>query len=304
MSEKEIYIHIGLHKTATTFLQTLVFPNFEEVYALPKPYLRQATLKPLFNKLCYEEGSLFDKNKLIQELATIKSHKVLISDEEFSGRATGFGSAINRSTIALRLKEIFPNAKILLFLRGQESMIYSMYNQYIKGPSKGTLSLQQCLTKGEYNPRGLYIHLNTFKYYELLSLYQSLFEDVKVVLYERFKENPETIIKELESWVGTHSKPYQEKAHEPNITVHYSHIHTVRFINRWQLLFGMNVLTKVAWRMYKYLYVPLTGKGKNDKQYIHKFVEDYYHENNRKLAQLCPELELEKYEKYYPLKTN
>ncbi len=296
---KEIFIHIGLHKTGTTFLQRKIFPNLNDFCLVHRErHANFPNIGGAINQFLYADESLYNSHDLKTIFESISEDKVIWTSEDLCGRPMGFGGVVNRAVIAKRIKDNFPNAKIIIAIRGQEQIIYSTYNQYLKGEN-GVLSIQKSLKKGIYEPKGLYIHLNTFKYYELIKFYKSLFSDVLIIKYEDVSENPSKVIHQIEEFMNTSIDPHKLNLARENVTPDLAKMQNLRFVNRWQLLFGMNVLTKVAWRMYKYLYVPLTGKGKNDKQYIHEFVGDYYHENNRKLAELCPELELENYKKYY-----
>lgn len=62
---QHVYIHVGLHKTGSTFLQNKVFPNLEETTYIGRPYTQQ---NMAFNKLQYADSSLYDKQKILEEI--------------------------------------------------------------------------------------------------------------------------------------------------------------------------------------------------------------------------------------------
>ena len=129
---KKIFIHIGLPKTATTFFQEIVFPNIPTVYYIGRPYTQG---NYAFNLLQYADDVLYNPSFLKEELSLIENSAsrkefILISDELFYGYP--LYNFINRSSIAKRLSETIPDAEIILFLRNQEDLILSLYNQYIK----------------------------------------------------------------------------------------------------------------------------------------------------------------------------
>ena len=91
-----LFIHVGLHKTGTTFLQREIFPN------------------------------IIKNNKNID----------IISKESFSGDILNMHSLykmfINRFTILEHLHKLYPSAKIILGVREKSSWLDSLYRQYIK----------------------------------------------------------------------------------------------------------------------------------------------------------------------------
>ena len=62
---KKHYIHIGLHKTGTTFLQNRIFSLFTNLIFLTRPYTQQNNA---FNKLQYADDSLYDGDEVQNEL--------------------------------------------------------------------------------------------------------------------------------------------------------------------------------------------------------------------------------------------
>ena len=103
---KQIFIHIGLPKTATTFIQQIVFPNIPTVYYIGRPYTQE---NYAFNLLQFADDLLYNPSFLKEELYLIGT----------SSSRKGFPKQ-------------FPTLKLSFFLRNQEDLILSLYNQYIK----------------------------------------------------------------------------------------------------------------------------------------------------------------------------
>ena len=110
-----------------------------------------------FNQLQYADDSLYKKDLVVKELIQISASRLLISDESFSGKPVYF-SYLNRSIIAKRLADIFPNAEIILFLRDQRDIILSHYSSYIKMPY-GTKTIEKLF----YRPKTNYTHTDYLK---------------------------------------------------------------------------------------------------------------------------------------------
>jgi hypothetical protein len=160
------------------------------------------------------------------------------------------------------------------------------------------MPISKCLVKGEYNPRGLHIHLNTFNYFELVSLYKSLFKDVLVVLYEDLHQEPMQLISKIESFSGTELNAKDLDLKKVHGTPGNHQMRTARFVNQWRTLFEMNAFAKAALRIYRTAYLPFSAPDA-ELTYIRDFVGNYYVDNNRLLSALCPELNLSKYGQHY-----
>ncbi len=100
--------HVGLHKTATTFLQRRVFPGLTEVAFVPPP-ARVRTVLPAAES----QGTL------------------LVSDEGISGipyERDWFGQfRVNMAGLA----HMFPEAGIIIGFRAHADLISSIYRQYL-----------------------------------------------------------------------------------------------------------------------------------------------------------------------------
>jgi len=115
-SSKNVILHVGLHKTASTFFQECVWPQLKTYTQLTRPYTQH---NHAFNQLQYADDSLYDKELVIKELDKINAQNLLISDASLTGKPVIF-SYINRSLIAKRLKEIFPRMVELYHMLDQD----------------------------------------------------------------------------------------------------------------------------------------------------------------------------------------
>ncbi len=222
MKDSKIFIHVGLPKTASTYLQD-VFPRLNNVAYIGRPYTQE---NYAFNTLQYADNSLYTSSTIRKEIDNIeneiaKGNPILISDELFSGFA--FYNFINRGMIAERLSEIIPHAEIILFLRGQMDLIISLYNQFVKmawvdthldesflyRPGKGFPLKEWIEGKRDWNSNNRFINHRSaftpecFRYSKLHSLYNNLFKKVHVFLYEDFKKDREACLLQLGSILST-----------------------------------------------------------------------------------------------------
>lgn len=113
----QVIVHIGLHKTATSFLQRNVFPNLPEtIYATNNeffvPWQKQVVNKNRYLFLSYEgfSGSPWQFNR-----PKIKRRSFISSYEE------------NINALA----RYFPEASIIVFIREHSGWLRSLYKQYL-----------------------------------------------------------------------------------------------------------------------------------------------------------------------------
>lgn len=239
MKDSRILIHVGLPKTASTYLQNNVFPRLNNIAYIGRPYTQE---NYAFNTLQYAENSLYSSTTMRKEIddiekAIAKGNPILISDELFSGFA--LYNFMNRGMIAERLSEIVPHAEIILFLRGQMDLIVSLYNQFVKmawvdthldesflyRPGKGFALEEWIAGKRDWNSKNRFIHHRSaftpdcFRYSRLHSLYNDLFEKVHVFLYEDFREDKEACLLRLGSVLSTEFPSDLALDEETKITV-------------------------------------------------------------------------------------
>jgi len=212
---EKVVIHVGLQKTASTYLQSVVFPKLDNIVYIGRPYTQENIA---FNKLQYADDSLYDPQEFKDEILKIREkypnqNTLFISDEIFAGFS--FYGMINRSIVAKRLSEIFPEAEIILFLRNQEDLILSLYNQFVKrGRIDTDLDHRFLYSPGdgysiedwenelmEWSQDRRYVRQDGlfcteyFKYSKLCNLYEERFKKLHIVLYEEFRENKSKILK-------------------------------------------------------------------------------------------------------------
>lgn len=124
---KTLFIHIGHHKTASTFLQNLfkIHPEINLLNDFKKPWKDEL----IFNLVSKSKFSVQKVQKITNE--RIVANKVnIISAERLSGHPYSCG--YDAELIMLRIKECFPDAKIIIVQRDVKSFTLSVYKQMVK----------------------------------------------------------------------------------------------------------------------------------------------------------------------------
>ena len=191
---KKLLIHIGYHKTGTTWLQHELFGNPEMDYIQPIPFddLIEAMVKPKSWNFDPIGCRIQFKDSISRALE--RDMIPVISAERLSGNPHSGG--YDSKELASRIASVFPQANILIVVREQCAMIFSCYKQYVR--MGGSLSLRDYLIP----PNDCRIPLfdfNHFEYHHLIGLYQKLLgaEQVLVLPYEMFLSDPHSFVQRI-----------------------------------------------------------------------------------------------------------
>ncbi|KPK84170.1 MAG: hypothetical protein AMS27_10740 [Bacteroides sp. SM23_62_1] len=189
----KLIFHIGYPKTATRWFQERFFP-----------YIRNAKLidkSDIYKNIIEQNGYSFDPEHARMKFQHAGNQKYLIfSSHELVGTNYHFDlhGYLSKEN-ARRIKELYPDALIIIFIRNQPDIIVSSYIQYIE--EGGTYSIKKYLNHKRFN------HINRFplfsysyfEYHKIIELYKELFgeKNVYVFLYEHFNQDPAKFLKEF-----------------------------------------------------------------------------------------------------------
>ena len=180
MPKNKTFIHIGCHKAGSTFIQGELLQKLNNIkpvtYFNKKDYLENEFL---YISQC---ADIYYDNKVENSISKYYSEfqNIFISTEGFSGTGYNvFTGGFLIESIAKRLSNIFPDAKILIVIRNQKEAIESYFKDDVK---YGYLSNFEAWFNWRLNT----YQLNYFKYFNLVKTYQKIFgrDNVKVLLFE------------------------------------------------------------------------------------------------------------------------
>jgi hypothetical protein len=128
------FIQIGFQKCGTTFLNKSVYAANPDINCIQIADRKQID-KYVLQKLILVDGLEYDKEKVKKELPIPfqgqfdNNLKNGIIYEPFTFL---YSRKFDRKNVIDRLHALFPNVKIIFFVRNQETWIISHYSQYIK----------------------------------------------------------------------------------------------------------------------------------------------------------------------------
>lgn len=287
-----VLIHVGYPKTASTWFQESFFPKLNNFRFVEQNDIIKHLINP---------GAL-DFNSFKARAFFLNKYKgnLFLSHENFVGTTHNFGlNGYLTNEHANRLKLVFPEAEIIVFIRNQYDIIASSYYQYIF--SGGTYSLKRYLhTRFE----GLYgIAANCHGFFEFdktIKLYEDLFskEKVSVFLFENFERNNIEFLKlfceRLHFQIEFEKISYKPKNKKlrffTKVLFKLFNLFTIEsVVNKYYLVnipFWHRLYRSVLIRLNRYSFM---GKHTSSFNILGKknyqFISDYYKTSNQKLIE-------------------
>lgn len=203
-----IYLHIGLHKTATTSLQFHVFPNIDGVRFLGRGRGGIDCSHSLYKKLgkyVHSKNTDFDRERcLSSEFQRYVAYQqdILLSEEWFTADYSefyGLKGALWQDKLT-KLSRIFGclDVKVLVTIRTPLDALYSQYCEFHRiGIQKRFPTFSDYMCKSN--------DASLFNYSDLNDLLILLFSDVQYLAFEKIKEN--RFQKSLRSYFGREKIP-------------------------------------------------------------------------------------------------
>jgi len=197
-------LHIGLQKTASTWLQNKLFKPTKLGFGT---FGGEAAVK---RELVGLDDLEFDPDAcravFAPGLEEVQARGLVpvLSAERLSGDVL-FG-AYDAARLADRLARTFPEARVLIVLREQRSMLFSAYQQYVK--VGGQLPLREYLRRASKS-HPWPCDLRRYEYDRLIGRYHELFgrERVLVLPYELFRSDPADFVRRILDFAGAEPEP-------------------------------------------------------------------------------------------------
>lgn len=215
---KRIFIHVGMPKTATTFLQDKFFPRLAGVHYIGKGaygHLSQRDILGNLDRIARTNPNLLNLDieaALIGEmLRTIADERILISHERLFGNMNF--SFFDHSYIANSLQAIFPEATIVVIVRRQDELLESLYRQTLRNYFYEPVDRYLGFLDGRFRPPSFFPstslpypshHAVTLDLERYCRNYMRLFgaDNVAVLPYELLKAEPQRFFEALCSILG------------------------------------------------------------------------------------------------------
>lgn len=194
-------LHIGYHKTGTTWLQKRVFPDEGAGFSFVGD--PRAVLTAFFLVDPFDFDPETARKRFRRKIGEAEERGLVpvISHERLSG--SPYAGGHDGRVVADRLAAAFPGARVLVAIREQTDVILSIYKQYLAWG--GAASLEQFLTPPPGINRMPVFRYAFYEYHRLISHYHGLFgaENVLVLPYELLLASPGDFLGRIGAFVGT-----------------------------------------------------------------------------------------------------
>lgn len=196
-------VHIGFHKTATSWFQSRVYPHVTSHRLIDRDLVRSLFVSG--------DAFHFDPNAARATLGVDADPlPPLICEEELSGVLhIGAASTYIAKEVAKRLHATLPDAQIVVFVRAQVDAAASWYMQYLK--EGGTASPRRYFFPDEYVFPGRFMHFKQARfdffqldYSGLIQTYDELFgpDNVHVFAYEDLVRDNAVLLTQMRHRLG------------------------------------------------------------------------------------------------------
>lgn len=237
-----LLLHVGYHKTGTTWLQAFLFND--ERAGFVQPWERG----DIIERLVLENAFRFDANAArayfqtkIDE-ARAAARLPVLSAERLSGNPHSGG--YDGAAIASRLHETFPDARVLIVVREQKSMVLSAYRQYVR--IGGACSLRRYLNPPRMGrPRIPLFRFDYLEYDLLVGDYQRRFghENVLTLAFETLRDDPDAFAASIARFAGAR-EPAAAPRERKNVGMSGVTLAIKRRLNR---VFVRDAVNPAAW---------------------------------------------------------
>lgn len=194
-------VHIGFHKTGSTWLQSELFPRVVNARFVEPDVVNELIVAP--------HAHTFRPAVISEQFG--EAFRLLVSSEELSGNihVGGLNGAGTRE-YARRIQGLWPEADVVIVVREHVACVVASYKQYVaKG---GTRSFRRYLSLGGDHHRRPRFSLDHFRFAAVVQLYRDLFGEDKVHVYQfaDFRRGPEQFARRLCSDLGLEVSAWNE----------------------------------------------------------------------------------------------
>lgn len=195
---KPVLIHVGFHKTGTTYLQEVVFADTRHFV---QPWSRQF----IYDRIIDPHELAFDSQD-VREACAVALSRVpanvvpVLSEEGLCGNP--FNGAREAGILARKIRATFDDARILLTVRSQPGMLRAVYIQYLKAYGRrGPAEFYDPPRFPEFSA----FDPDIYRYDRLASLYAELFGAANVLALpqELLRDNESAFLRAIGDLVGT-----------------------------------------------------------------------------------------------------
>lgn len=189
----EILIHIGFPKTGSTLLQTF-FDSHPSIHHNRQRFQNYTRTGMITTELVEELSGSEKIDVLSEELLSIWSGD--ITNVKFHTYNMDYDFDVHQRKTAEDLQSLFPKAKVLIVTRAYQSLMSSLYSQYLL--TGGTKHM------GAFREENERLILKLYNYNKVVELYEEVFSKDQLIIlpFEALSADSESFLVQLENELG------------------------------------------------------------------------------------------------------
>lgn len=269
-------IHIGLHKTGTTWMQRRLFIDREIGFDMPWPRGRERAILLFVNAPPFSFDPQTTRQAFAEGMAECERQGLVpvISHEGLSGRP--IEGIYDGQAIAQRLHSVFPEGRVLITIREQRSMMKSLYRQYIR--QRGIGGPDHFFERSDYGETYYQLcRAHHLEYHHMIVYYQELFSPAQVLAlpFEMLRNSPVEFSRRICEHAGLTLRKEPSMEHD-NVGMRGGALEAVRRMNRWlPARFWNRRDAMEKWLIRRGKLLDRLFNGEKVEQRLDAFVEEY-----------------------------
>ena len=307
------FLQIGFQKCGTTSLEKNVYPHNPHIECIQETTNLNLE-RVLLQKFILSDGLEYNRPAFEEEFKNVSESVFTKGTAEIRGIMFEpftfvYQRRFDRKNVIDRIYESFPDVKIIMPVRNQETWILSHYSQYLK--RGGLLGLYDFVESFFHNPM---LDSHYIDWFPLISYLYDIFDSKNILVYpyEELKDNPQELANKIFAFLGAPSVEIDDSIVNPSLSKQTLFLR--RFLNHL-FRFGTGTssynfsrdlneaepsrLSRLYWLLISRGYKGYTnrlcykivrclkfnGRFKLDSEHRRKIAERYS-SNNKKLAEL------------------
>ena len=305
----KICLHLGFHKTGTSYLQSKLFNTHPNINYWGKEW-KNPKIHHLL-KYIFSETNIEFKKKKINKFVNLDEKKLnFFSEERLSSNYFYKNNDLQKGI--KRISEVFDpvqnDVKIIIFLRNQCDAIISRYaeNNNLFVNANSNWNIFKNFNKSILHKNSLSLKetrlLDNYNYYEYIKLLEKYFDSKKIgiFLYEDFKNEPNNTLNKLFKFLEINptkiskKKIYSTKKifgfYESKNIKYYSKRRETLFDHPFKYRYLPKTIKEIIKIIYPYvfnypnfLFQIIVNPIRKNRKYVNSII-DYYKNDNIKLA--------------------
>lgn len=213
MTAPEVVLHIGLHKTATRFLQRALFRNLDPARFMVNPPALMAALRRALRESS-EANTRALSAAARDAFEEAGGRTLVVSDPGISGDM--FNNHVDYAENLGIMRQVFPRARILYFVRRQSDWLHSAYRQMLVKGRSAPIEVFLNYRDGDFQPRAApringvkTLDARACRFLEIYRAYADAYGPESVYLFrqEDLRERSDAVYKGIADALGLAALP-------------------------------------------------------------------------------------------------